>query len=146
MIRRIVHIDEEKCNGCGLCAQACHESAIGMVNGKAKLLRDDYCDGLGDCLPACPAGAISFIEEKQLHMMRQQYLKIRRKGSSGPSGSCRRMSWHPYAPDEPQKRRNSSGRRKYFQCSTSYFPVKQLVRYRSNWHRSRHHTLIRQSF
>ena len=49
MIRRIVHIDEEKCNGCGLCAQACHESAIGMVNGKAKLLRDDYCDGLGDC-------------------------------------------------------------------------------------------------
>ena len=64
MIRRIVHIDEEKCNGCGLCAQACHESAIGMVNGKAKLLRDDYCDGLGDCLPACPAGAISFIERE----------------------------------------------------------------------------------
>ena len=57
MIRRIVHIDEEKCNGCGLCAQACHESAIGMVNGKAKLLRDDYCDGLGDCLPACQAAA-----------------------------------------------------------------------------------------
>ena len=65
MIRRIVHIDEEKCNGCGLCAQACHESAIGMVNGKAKLLRDDYCDGLGDCLPACPAGAISFIRRKR---------------------------------------------------------------------------------
>ena len=64
MIRRIVHIDEEKCNGCGLCAQACHESAIGMVNGKAKLLRDDYCDGLGDCLPACPAGAIFFIERE----------------------------------------------------------------------------------
>lgn len=84
MIRRIVHIDEEKCNGCGLCAQACHESAIGMVNGKAKLLRDDYCDGLGDCLPACPAGAISFIEEKQLHMMRQQYLKIRRKRQQRP--------------------------------------------------------------
>ena len=61
MIRRIVHIDEEKCNGCGLCAQACHESAIGMVNGKAKLLRDDYCDGLGDCLPACPAGAICLL-------------------------------------------------------------------------------------
>lgn len=64
MIRRIVKIDEEKCNGCGACAAACHESAIGMVNGKAKLLRDDYCDGLGDCLPACPTGAISFEERE----------------------------------------------------------------------------------
>lgn len=64
MIRRIIHIDEEKCNGCGLCANACHEGAIGMVNGKARLLRDDYCDGLGDCLPACPVGAISFIERE----------------------------------------------------------------------------------
>ena len=61
MIRRIIQIDEEKCNGCGACAAACHESAIGMVDGKAKLLRDDYCDGLGDCLPACPTGAISFV-------------------------------------------------------------------------------------
>lgn len=64
MIRRIIHIDEEKCNGCGACAAACHESAIGMVNGKAKLLRDDYCDGLGDCLPACPTGAITFVERE----------------------------------------------------------------------------------
>ena len=60
MIRRIITIDEGKCDGCGLCAKACHEGAIGMVNGKAKLLREDYCDGLGDCLPACPTGAISF--------------------------------------------------------------------------------------
>ncbi len=64
MIRRIIHIDEEKCNGCGLCANACHEGAIGMVDGKARLLRDDYCDGLGDCLPSCPAGAISFVERE----------------------------------------------------------------------------------
>ena len=64
MIRKIIEINEEKCNGCGLCAEACHEGAIGMVNGKAKLLRDDYCDGLGDCLPACPVDAISFVERE----------------------------------------------------------------------------------
>lgn len=64
MVRRIIHIDEEKCNGCGACAEACHEGAIGMVNGKAKLLRDDYCDGLGDCLPTCPTGAITFVERE----------------------------------------------------------------------------------
>ena len=64
MIRRIIQIDEEKCNGCGACAAACHESAIGMVDGKAKLLRDDYCDGLGDCLPSCPTGAIAFVERE----------------------------------------------------------------------------------
>lgn len=64
MIRKIIHIDEEKCTGCGACAEACHEGAIGMADGKAKLLRDDYCDGLGDCLPACPAGAITFTERE----------------------------------------------------------------------------------
>lgn len=64
MIRKIIEINEQKCNGCGLCAKACHESAIGMVDGKAKLLRDDYCDGLGDCLPTCPTGAITFVERE----------------------------------------------------------------------------------
>ncbi len=64
MLRKIIAIDEEKCNGCGLCAAACHEGAIGMVDGKAKLLREDYCDGLGDCLPACPTGAIRFEERE----------------------------------------------------------------------------------
>lgn len=64
MIRRIIQIDTDKCNGCGLCAKACHEGAIGMVAGKAKLLRDDYCDGLGDCLPVCPADAITFVERE----------------------------------------------------------------------------------
>ena len=64
MKRRIIQIDENKCNGCGACAEACHEGAIGMVDGKARLLRDDYCDGLGDCLPACPADAITLVERE----------------------------------------------------------------------------------
>lgn len=64
MIRKIIKIDEDKCTGCGLCASACHEGAIEMVNGKARLTRESYCDGLGDCLPTCPAGAISFEERE----------------------------------------------------------------------------------
>ncbi len=64
MIRRIIHIDDEKCNGCGACSEACHEGAIKLINGKAKLMREDYCDGLGDCLPSCPMEAISFVERE----------------------------------------------------------------------------------
>ena len=64
MIRKIIHIDEEKCNGCGLCAQACHEGAIDIVDGKAKLMRENFCDGFGDCLPGCPTGAITFEERE----------------------------------------------------------------------------------
>ena len=64
MIRKIIKINDEKCNGCGACAAACHEGAIGMVNGKAKLLYEDYCDGLGDCLPVCPVDAITFEERE----------------------------------------------------------------------------------
>lgn len=64
MKRRIIEIDQNKCNGCGACAAACHEGAIAMVNGKAQLMRDDYCDGLGDCLPTCPTAAITFVERE----------------------------------------------------------------------------------
>lgn len=64
MIRKIIHIDEEKCNGCGLCASACHEGAIDIIDGKAKLVRENFCDGFGDCLPNCPTGAITFEERE----------------------------------------------------------------------------------
>ena len=79
MIIRIIQIDEDKCNGCGACASACHESAIGMVEGKAKLLRDDYCDGLGDCLPQCPTGAITFVEREAAPYDEQAVLENKKK-------------------------------------------------------------------
>lgn len=85
MIRRIIKIDEEKCNGCGACAIACHEGAIKMINNKAKLTREDYCDGLGDCLPACPVNAIAFEEREALEYDEAAVLK--EKAETGCQGS-----------------------------------------------------------
>lgn len=88
MIRKIIKIDEEKCNGCGACAAACHEGAIEMINGKAKLTREDYCDGLGDCLPACPTNAITF-EEREAPAYNEEAVmkaKMQKHGATLPCG------------------------------------------------------------
>ncbi len=86
MIRKIIRIDEEKCNGCGACAAACHEGAIEMIDGKAKLTREDYCDGLGDCLPACPMDAISFEEREAPAYNEEAVRQAKQQKHAAPCG------------------------------------------------------------
>lgn len=96
MVRRIIQINEEKCNGCGACAAACHEGAIEMVGGKARLIRDDYCDGLGDCLPTCPTGAITFVE-REAAAYDEAAVKEKMRKKQTPTG-CPGHQMHCFAP------------------------------------------------
>ena len=119
MIRRIIQIDEGKCNGCGACATACHEGAIGMVNGRAKLLRDDYCDGLGDCLPACPMNAITFVEREAAAYDEAAVLAARKTGDA--EGKTR----IPYMPKS--QLRNWPVQIKLAPMRSSYFEGSKLL-------------------
>lgn len=134
MIRRIITIDEDKCNGCGLCAKACHEGAIGMVDGKAKLLREDYCDGLGDCLPACPTGAITF-EMREAPAYNEAAVLAAKKAKSEPlpcgcpGSACR--SVEPAAPaantQVPSQLRNFPIQIKLAPVNAPYFDGADLL-------------------
>ena len=124
MIRRIIQIDEEKCNGCGACAKACHEGAISMVNGKAMLMRDDYCDGLGDCLPNCPVDAIHFVEReaaaydaeavKQNMLKKQQEEVAKQNAGEGPKAPVK-----PFAGGCPGTRMRMMNREESMQNAES---------------------------
>lgn len=135
MKRRIIKIDEDKCNGCSACAIACHEGAIGMVNGKAKLLRDDYCDGLGDCLPTCPTGAITFEEREALaydHEAVQANMQNREETPCACPGSHARALNHVIVNEQVERKQSSQLRQwpvqiKLVPTKASYFDGAKLL-------------------
>lgn len=132
MKRRIIQIDEEKCNGCGACAAACHEGAIGMIEGKAKLLRDDYCDGLGDCLPTCPAGAIQFVEREAAPYDETAVERHKQNRESQQNGGCpgsrpRPLPENPAPDGAPSELRNWPVQLKLAPVRAPYFDGANLL-------------------
>lgn len=150
MIRKIVHIEEEKCNGCGACTAACHEGAIVMASGKAKLIRDDYCDGLGDCLPACPADAIRIIEREAADYDAEaveKRMKLKKTEASMPAGKphvCPGSMARSL--NKKQERRCRQSRKKFPKMQGNRQAVLPSGPYRSNWFLSMHHILKMHSF
>ncbi len=125
MIRRIIQIDTEKCNGCGACAAACHEGAIGMVNGRAKLMRDDYCDGLGDCLPACPTGAITFVEREAAAYDEQAVLENKKRGTVRQGAGCPGQRMRQFAPKAQESEGNApASQLRQWPCQIKLVPVR----------------------
>jgi Fe-S-cluster-containing hydrogenase component 2 len=110
MIRKIIRIDEEKCNGCGACASACHEGAIEMIDGKARLTKEHYCDGLGDCLPACPMNAISFEMREAPAYDEQAVLQAKKQAPRRgcPGLQAKLLTKEPAVPTAPRSNRNPS--------------------------------------
>ena len=128
MLRRIIEIDEEKCNGCGACAEACHEGAIEMIDGKARLTREDYCDGLGDCLPECPAGAIRFTEREAKEYDAAAVKQAKEKKTALPAGcpGTRARSLERVAEKRPAAAQSaeSVSRLAQWPCQIKLVPVK----------------------
>ena len=118
MKRRIIHINQQKCNGCGACASACHEGAISMVNGKATLLRDDYCDGLGDCLPTCPTDAITFVE-REAAPYNEQAAKANMAAKQGGCPGTAARTLHP----TPTQQGSNTSQLSQWPCQIRLMPV-----------------------
>jgi NAD-dependent dihydropyrimidine dehydrogenase PreA subunit len=129
MIRQIIKIDEEKCNGCGLCVSACHEGAIGLINGKARLMRDDYCDGLGDCLPACPTGAIT-LEKREAVEYNEAEVRINMKPHAdiplpcGCPGTQSRTLGRPAPDARPIEAQQRPSELRQWPCQLKLVPAK----------------------
>ena len=134
MVRKIIHIDEEKCNGCGLCASACHEGAIDIVDGKAKLVRENFCDGFGDCLPNCPTGAISFEEreapeyDQEAVKKAQEAKRVEERNTMHHEGGCPGSRMKQFKRDEPEAAPAGMGkpvsRLAQWPCQIKLVPVK----------------------
>ena len=123
MIRKIICIDENKCIGCGLCAHACQEGAIGMVDGKARLLREDYCDGLGNCLPACPTNAITFVEREAPAFDEAAVRASQQKAAQTAQGGCPGQKIRQFNTREPAEGAPGASQLRQWPCQLRLAPV-----------------------